>query len=231
MRNRFYSPMLTDPIELTGEEFHHAVRVARCREGEEVECFDGSGRNVVARFTAISPGGATLTITGEAPSREPRIEIVLAMSLVQPEKFELVLQKGTELGVAKFLPLVAERTEVRPERIAGKIERWKKIVLEAAKQSGRSRIPLIEQVCPFDEAIRRPGARLLFDLDEPPHAPEPPEEKSMILIGPEGGFSPGELAAARAAGVLFRRIGPRRLRAETAAIAAITLTTNDLVAG
>jgi 16S rRNA (uracil1498-N3)-methyltransferase len=146
------------------------------------------------------------------------------MAVIQLEKFELVLQKATELGVTTFIPLVTERVELRPERYANKTERWNKIVFEAVKQCGRAIVPNIEAAQTFDEILTKSGTKLLFDADgEPPTANRQPPTGLTILIGPEGGWSDDELRRARDAGVLIERLGPRRLRAETAAIAAVSV--------
>jgi 16S rRNA (uracil1498-N3)-methyltransferase len=138
MRNRFFLPQPLEPgstVTLAGEEFHHAFRVHRTRTGEEVELFDGSGVNVVAVVRSVGRGEAAAEIVAPvADVREPRSSISLGLALIQPERFELVLQKGTELGVTRFIPLLTEHGEVRWERVASKLERWQKIVLEAVKQ-------------------------------------------------------------------------------------------------
>jgi 16S rRNA (uracil1498-N3)-methyltransferase len=220
MRHRFFVPdriAAGATIALDGDERHHA-RVLRVREGEEVEVFDSDGNNFLARFESPEK----IQIVEATVNREPSTEIRLAMSIIQLEKFELVLQKATELGVASFIPLITDRIEVRLGRIRGKGDRWKRIVLEAVKQSGRSKIPPIEAPAKFDDAIARPGARIMFDADVA-SATQQPGNPVTLFIGPEGGFSEREMDLARAAGASFERLGPRRLRAETAAIAAVTL--------
>jgi 16S rRNA (uracil1498-N3)-methyltransferase len=220
MRNRFFVGQDLSPdnvVALAGDERHHA-RVLRVREGEEVELFDGRGHNYVARFESTD----ALRVLREGTNRERQNALQLAMAIIQADKFEFVLQKGTELGVHTFTPLIADRTEVPTERIRGKGERWQKIVLEAVKQSGRSRIPVIETPAKFDDVITRAGAKIVFDADAEPTTREP-ENPTTLFIGPEGGWSERELALARQNGAAFQRLGPRRLRAETAAIAAIVL--------
>jgi 16S rRNA (uracil1498-N3)-methyltransferase len=221
MKHRFFVP---EPIEigatiaLSSEERHHA-RVLRVREGEEVELFDPKGNNYIGRFQSED----AVAVMERAASREPRTAIHLAMSIIQLDKFELVLQKVTELGVRSFIPLITERMEVRIERVRGKEERWRKIVLEAVKQSGRSRIPPIEAPARFEEAITRAGMKIIFDAEAEPTATEQPSYPATLFIGPEGGFTERELQLARASGAIFQRLGPRRLRAETAALAAVTI--------
>lgn len=222
MHPRFFLPERIEigaTLALDDDERHHA-RVLRVREGEEIEVFDGRGSAFTARFESAG----AVRIIAPAPARELAMTIHLAAALIQVEKFEWVLQKATELGAASFIPLIAERGEVRADRVRGKEERWRKIVLEAVKQSGRSRIPPVEPVAKFEDVLERQGDKTIFDADELPSAGGPPGHSAILLIGPEGGWSEREIAAARAAGCVFRRLGARRLRAETAAIVAVALT-------
>lgn len=220
MKHRFHVPDALKSgttIALDAEERHHA-RVLRVRDGEEVEVFDALGKNYLARFESPEK----VHVLSETGNREPATSNHLAISIIQPEKFEFVLQKGTELGVRSFIPLITDRMEVRIERIRGKEDRWKKIVLEAVKQSGRSRIPTVEQPTTFDQAVTRPGTKIVFDLDAKPTT-DNREPTTILFIGPEGGFSERELQLAREAGASIERLGPRRLRAETAAIVAVAI--------
>jgi 16S rRNA (uracil1498-N3)-methyltransferase len=220
MKHRFFVP---EPIEigatiaLSSEERHHA-HVLRVSAGEEVELFDPKGNNYIGRFQSEG----AIAVLERAANREPRSAIHLAMSIIQLDKFELVLQKGTELGVQSFIPIITERMEVRIERVRGKEERWRKIVLEAVKQSGRSRIPPIEAPARFEDAIARSGPKIVFDADVEPTTRRP-DNPITLFIGPEGGFTERELQLARASEAIFQRLGPRRLRAETAALAAVTI--------
>ncbi len=219
VRHRFHSNLpLTSRalIELAGDELHHA-RVLRLREGEAVEVFDGRG----TAFAGAMEGPAGIRLGGALPSRESPRPVHLAMSVIQLDKFELVLQKATELGVASVTPLLTDRMEVRVERFRGKRERWLKILFEAVKQSGRAVIPALHDAVAFDEAIARTGEKIVYDADETATATGPPGDAATLYIGPEGGFSPRELELARSHGAVFASLGPRRLRAETAAIVAV----------
>jgi len=223
VRHRIYAPqpfLVGEFVDIAGDEFHHAVRVVRVKEGEEVELFDGRGNAVRGNVVAVERAQLRVRVDGEVPSRELSINLCLAMSIIQLDKFELVLQKATELGVRSFIPTVSERVEVRPERYRGKQERWGKIVFEAVKQSGRSAIPAIEEPAPLVEVVARSGVRIIFDADHE-SAPLPDSlAAATLLVGPEGGWSESELEIARGAGCLPQRLGSRRLRAETAAIVA-----------
>lgn len=224
MKYRFFAPVVAEVTTLTGEEFHHAVRVVRVEPNEQVELFDGKGTVVVASVETISPDHLVLRVTGAVgDARESPLQLDLAMSIINLDRFELVLQKATELGVRSIVPIVTDRVEIRAERYRGKRERWEKIVFEAVKQSGRGKIPQLFDAMPFSEAIAREGSRLIFDADEPPSETPAGMQQATLFIGPEGGWSQQELAMAREEGAIFQRLGPRRLRAETAAIVACTI--------
>jgi 16S rRNA (uracil1498-N3)-methyltransferase len=203
-------------VALSREEQHHA-HVVRVREGEEVEVFNGRGASFVAKYTAEG-----LQIGNPAPDREARTALHLAMAIINLDKFDLVLQKATELGVRSIIPLVTERVEIRAERYRGKAERWRKIVFEAVKQSGRSVIPVVEEPAPFLDVVKRQGRKIVFDADAEPTTWRP-EKPATLFIGPEGGWSEREITEARENGCDFERLGIRRLRAETAAIVATAL--------
>jgi len=222
MRHRIYVDAITPLTTVTGDEFHHSVRVVRVRAGEEVELFDRAGQAARGTVVSLDPQSAVIEAGEPLPSRESPLAVDLAMAIIQLEKFELVLQKATELGVRSIVPLETDRIELRRERYSGKPERWNKIVFEAVKQSGRTAIPRLEPPTPFAEAMARPGAKVVFDADEQPGTLEPPAAVTLF-VGPEGGWSEEELRIAREAGCVFQRLGPRRLRAETAAIAAVTV--------
>jgi 16S rRNA (uracil1498-N3)-methyltransferase len=219
MRHRFF--IVTDlaagnTLALSHDEQHHA-HVVRVRENEEVEVFNGRGASFVATYTNDG-----LQIIREAPDREARMAIHLAMSIINLDKFDIVLQKATELGVRSIVPLVTDRVEIRAERYRGKAERWRKIVFEAVKQSGRSVIPVIEEPQPFDEVVKRDGTKIVFDADTDT-SPQQLTDATTLFVGPEGGWSERELQLAREHGCAFERLGIRRLRAETAAIVATAL--------
>jgi 16S rRNA (uracil1498-N3)-methyltransferase len=223
MRHRIFVEAIEPSVTVSGEEFHHSIRVVRVRVGEEVELFDRAGNAARGVVRAIERDHALIAAEDALPSRESPLTVHLAMSLIQLDKFELVLQKATELGVKSIIPLVTERVELRPERYSGKTERWNKIVFEAVKQCGRALVPKIEAPADFREVVARSGTKILFDADaeaERVHA----LQEVTLLIGPEGGWSDEELGLVRnRPDVFIERLGPRRLRAETAAIAAVSV--------
>jgi 16S rRNA (uracil1498-N3)-methyltransferase len=224
VRHRVFVKEIVRPsIEIAGEEFHHAVRVVRLREGEEIEVFDGRGGAARGRVGTISRDALRIDVAADIASRESNVKVHLAAAIIQLDKFELILQKATELGAATITPLITDRIEIREERYRGKRERWDKIVLEAVKQCGRAVIPPVNDPTHFDDVAKKDGPRIVFDADEEPDVAPERIGEATILIGPEGGWSEREIAIARETRCLFQRLGPRRLRAETAAIASLAI--------
>ncbi len=241
--------------ELAGGVAHQIRNVLRLRPGDTVELLDNSGFVHVARLVTVSKEGVAAEIVERRRSNsEPSVELVLYQALMKGQKMELVLQKGTEIGVTRFVPVLSERCVSRPSAadLDRRLERWQAIVREAAEQSGRAVLPPVAGVERLDEACRSAtgGGLALMAWEEeqalgigavmreslPPSPPagegvEGNRPRVSLLIGPEGGFSPREAQLAREAGVRIVSLGPRILRAETAGLVAATLVlceTGDL---
>jgi 16S rRNA (uracil1498-N3)-methyltransferase len=233
--HRFYSPYLASPgdsIDLPLTAQHQCARVLRLRAGELIALFDGSGREIVVRLTTLSPGPASGTvISSDSPAREPAARIVLAAALSRQERWEWMLQKGTELGAACFQPVETARCVVHftPADWRRKAERWEKIILEAVEQCGGVLIPALEP--PISLAALLAGGSPGVALHLAPALPglgevfrsRPPVQGDRLLVGPEGGLTEEEYRAAIRAGWIGASLGPRTLRCETAAIAALAV--------
>ena len=218
------------------EEAQHMRGVLRLKAGDEVFVFDGEGREYFCRIESLRRDEAALTILKEveAASPESRLDLTLALALLKGEKFDLCVQKATELGVTKIVPVMTKLSDIRlrDERDAEKrTARWRRIALEAAKQSGRARLPLIEEPLAFDSLLEHAVDdewRLLFaerggqSLAQTPERPQRPQSITA-LIGPEGGWAEEEIDSARAANWQIITLGGRILRAETAAISITAL--------
>lgn len=221
-------------VELAGEPFHHLVHVLRARRGDRVTLFDGAGREAEATVETLGEAGATLCAGEPREVPRPAVDLTLLLGLLKGEKMDLVVQKGTELGMTRLVPLAVAHAVVRLDeaRHGGRLARWEKIAREAARQCGRADVPEITPVVAPDEAFRAAtGLRLCFHEREPaPLAPllvgAPPA--ATLAVGPEGGFSSAEIAAARHTGFHVVSLGPRVLRAETAAIAALAICSHAL---
>jgi 16S rRNA (uracil1498-N3)-methyltransferase len=221
---------------LSSELAHRAARVLRLRPGDQVVLFDGSGLEAEAVVTAISAREVGLRILQRStPPREAPVRVVLYQALIAATRFELVLEKGTELGVQAFVPTVCARCTSRPapaHALAGKLARWRAVTVAAAEQSGRTRLPEVSKPLPLEEALASSPGPKLFAWE---HAVEPlpkvlehlqelhPQAVSLF-VGPEGGFTAEEAALARSCGAVAVSLGPRTLRAETAAIVLCALS-------
>lgn len=230
--HRFYAHPSTindRSIELDGAESQHLARVLRLREGDTVYAFDGVGNEWECAITASHRTASRLTIIRPVLERvESPLRLTLAQALVKGEKFDLIVQKATELGVARIVPLVTDFTEGRwsEERHEARNQRWQRISLEAVKQCRRRTLVTIERPVPLAELCLN-LAEPAFILSEKgggqlPAAIDPAGALTM-LIGPEGGWSGKEIELAMTNGILPLHLGPRILRTETAAITAITL--------
>ena len=211
---------------------HHAMRVLRLKRGESVILFNGDGAEYTAVIVAASRDRFALKVTGrEAMDREAPFAVTLAQAVAGGERMDYTIQKAVELGVAAIQPLESRRSVVRltADRAQRRVAHWQAVAIAACEQCGRNRVPAVLPLMQLDEflagrAARREGerrvllsqrsARGLRDLDRPGGA-------IVVLAGPEGGFSPEEERAAAQAGFAPIRLGPRVLRTETAAVAAL----------
>ena len=214
--------------ELTDEARHYLRDVLRLPPGAAIEIFDGRGG---AWEAVIEPGFSALAVGAkrEAVSAGPVLSLLFA--LAKGDKCELVVQKATELGVARLCPWSAERSVLRLDAGKGleRAERWRRIAEEASRQCGRADVPLVEAPVGLAEALAAvPAGHLLVVLHGPGGAPLAGlglegAPGVALLVGPEGGLTDGELAACQAAGARRGWLGPRTLRAETAAIAGVAV--------
>jgi len=195
--------------------------------------FDGVGRGFLGRILGITRREARIRLEAvEEPPAESPLAITLLVGVPKGEKLELVIQKATELGVMTIQPVATLRSEVRsvPGREEGRLARWRRVALEACKQSGRSRIPILEPPRSLEAALSGSPSGIRIVLDplgdplEPPLVEQARESGSSVLaIGPEGGWSPEEIGTFQDAGFVPICLGPRTLRSETAAIASTAL--------
>lgn len=215
-------------------EIRHIRRVLRMGEGDAVVLFDGEGKENRAFITRISPGQVILTLAPEGASAraESSLRVLLGMALLKSSQFEWLLQKATELGVSEVLPFSSSRVVPRREEgpSQARLARWQKIVAHAAGQCGRTLVPKVHPSCSFEEVLRAGWGEatriFLWEKEETKTLSDALTEANLeifLLVGPEGGFSDEEALRAQEAGFLPVRLGPRILRAETAAIAGVTL--------
>jgi len=226
-----------DRIELGAALSSRLAKVLRMRAGEEVVLFDGGGQDVRVRLDEINERRATGTVVEriESPA-EPRVRLSLYQSITKGDRFEWLLEKGTEIGVARFVPLLTARAVVKPEGGGNRADRWRRIVIEAAEQSGRAGVPRVEAPQRFVDALASaPGVLLLPYEAAGEQTPDIAAaltadidalfalSEVSVFIGPEGGWEEAEVAAAREADAAVVTMGQRVLRSETAGIVAATL--------
>jgi 16S rRNA (uracil1498-N3)-methyltransferase len=244
-RRRFYAPPSAfapdgAAVLLSAEESRHLRDVLRLRAGEGAFVFDGEGREFAC--VVIEAGGrgaqARLEVRGRAEPQSPEsaLSLTLGVALLKGEKFDLVVQKATELGAWRVAPLITRRADVRlrDERdAAARVERWRRLALEAAKQSGRARVPAVGTPTPLekflDDEASAAETRLMFaerggvSLSEFVGGGPPRPASVSALVGPEGGWEAEEVSLAAGRGWTVITLGGRTLRAETAAITVAAL--------
>ena len=224
--HRFYTAKI-DPIlgtaQLDEAETRHLRDVLRIREGETVNLFDGGGHEFRARVETISKRTTLLAVAEEVRPAAPEspLDLTLAVALTKGEKFELVVQKAVELGVNRIIPIVTHRCDIKPAGNSKRTLRWRKIALDASKQSGRARLIEIEDAKAISSlmAAEFPGTKFLFsERDGDRFEKISTGNNVLAVVGPEGGWEDRELGSAADAGFQIITLGGRILRAETAAI-------------
>lgn len=207
---------------------HHLLNVLRLKAGDTVILFDGRGSEYPASIRRIDKSGITLTVSGRrAVSRESPLKALLAQGISSGERMDYTVQKCVELGVAAIQPLLAQRSVVRlaGERAQKRVAHWQSVAAAACEQCGRNQLPAIYPVLPLMSWLATPPAGECLVLS--PGAPTPlrdiarPAGAVTLLVGPEGGWNEEEIAAAQRAGFMPLALGPRVLRTETAAVAAL----------
>jgi 16S rRNA (uracil1498-N3)-methyltransferase len=230
---RFYqaSPLIPEQtVTLTEDVFGHAIRVLRLPVDEQLILFNGDGNDYVCQLTDISKKQATAKVLTQLPvNNESPVHIHLGQVISRGDRMDFVLQKSVELGVNTITPLFSERCGVKltGDRLVKRQQQWQKIVHSACEQCGRAVIPQVMPPIELTDWLNQPDNALKLSLH--PRAqgsisqlPQPASSVRLV-IGPEGGLSADELAHCQQAGFIDVLMGPRVLRTETAALAAITL--------
>ncbi|RXK52784.1 16S rRNA (uracil(1498)-N(3))-methyltransferase [Oleiharenicola lentus] len=244
---RAYSPDVpagAAEIRLSPEESHHLVVVNRCSRGDLVVAFDGRGREWLTECADPAKHGAVLRVKSIRPAATRAFAISLAQALPKGATMDDIVRQATEVGAARIVPLLSERTQVHfdGDRADKKVEKWRTTAIEAAKQCGNPWLPEIVPVQKFDAFLATSGSydlRLVASL----HAGTTtlkqtlarftaqhghPPRHALWLVGPEGDFSPAEMTAAITAGFLPVTLGPLVLRSDTAALYALSILSNEL---
>ena len=245
--HRFYIPAdrwSLDQPTLDEGETHHCRAVLRLSRGARVIVFDGKGTEAVAEIQDLSGSETRLSMIHVAQSEPLRCAVTLAQAIPKGKNMEIIIQKATELGVSRIVPLLSERTVVQlPEGEDGKrLEKWRQVAIEAAKQCGQNWLPTVDppvSLKRFFSEFDRYEAALIASLQgdaqsfkqvlhefREQHGRRP--TSTLMLIGPEGDFTPAESALAKTAGCLPVSLGPIVLRTETAAIYSLSVLAYEL---
>ncbi|MGB6488556.1 MAG: 16S rRNA (uracil(1498)-N(3))-methyltransferase [Steroidobacteraceae bacterium] len=216
---------------IEGDAANHIARVLRLEPGAPLTVFDGRGGEYSARIEALQKSAVIIEVQARSPSsRESSLSLTLAQGVSRGERMDWVVQKATELGVSRIIPVLTERTVVKLDarQSERKLAHWQGVAVAACEQSGRDKIPDIVAPLTLHDFLRDidpQTTRLLLSPTGTQRVTDlkAPERKIVVLIGPEGGLAETEQRAAIGAGFLAVRMGPRVLRTETAAVAALTL--------
>ena len=219
-------------LTLTGENAHHAGRVLRLRVGEGVTLCDGAGMDFDCTVEAVEKEAVTCRVVScHAADTEPKQSITLFMALPKGDKMEFIVQKAVELGVSRIVPYLSKNCVSRPDKTEKKVERWRKIAAEAAKQCGRGRLPEVAAVVPVAQAIAQAvesETALFFYENERRTGLRDAlaggvRDTVSLMVGPEGGFDPEEIRTATEAAIKPITLGKRILRTETAGLAILSV--------
>lgn len=227
-----------DHFNISGDDYHHIVRVMRMKAGEEIICVSPQGRSAVCQIAEITDEMVMANVVKwEDGTKELPVHVVIASGLPKGDKLELIIQKGTELGAYEFVPFTASRSIVKwdSKKAAKKVERWQKIAKEAAEQSHRSWVPKVKEPVSFKELIKAGGEYTykLVAYEEEAREGEASVlsltlsklqegDSLLIVFGPEGGLTSEEVSLLSGNGFLACGLGPRILRTETAPLYALS---------
>jgi 16S rRNA (uracil1498-N3)-methyltransferase len=221
-------------VELPRETASHLVKVLRARSGDPLILFSGDGREYAGAIESVRGSRVTASVgSGADVDRESPFAVTLIQCVPRGDRMDFIVQKATELGVARIVPVLSQRSVVRLDaaQAESKTAHWRAVVVNACEQCGRNRLPIIEPPAPLVEYLGNCAgaagasqtARFVLEPGaEAAATPSALETAAHIAVGPEGGFGEDELDAFRIAGFMRLRLGPRILRTETAAIAALT---------
>lgn len=215
---------------ISGDDAKHISRVLRMNVGDEVTLCDGKGHDYVAKIDSMGDIIELTILSVSDNIAEPTLELNLYQAIPKLDKMDLIVQKSVELGISKITPVLTERCVSRPNKqsMSRKIERYKKIALSAAKQSGRGIVPQIMPMISYNDAVKEVAANTGILFYEGGGEPldkliSRNTQKASILIGSEGGFSLEEVNMAKESGIAIATLGNRILRTETAPMGAISI--------
>jgi 16S rRNA (uracil1498-N3)-methyltransferase len=219
-----------DRVRIAGTDYRHVVKVLRLCEGDAITLFDECSNEYAGKISSIGSRDVVVKIiSSRKVSTESPLDITLLQGLPKGDKMDYIVEKATELGIHRIVPVITERSQVRS---ADKRNRWERIAAESSKQCGRTKPPIIENTLNFDQALNynnNSGISLIFHVDSEysmkdylKYSLQLPNN-IIVFIGPEGGFSEKEVLLACEMGFTSLGLGPRTLRTETASIAVLSI--------
>lgn len=235
---RFYIPSTVEGagVTLSGSDAKHIRAVLRMKTGDSIFLFDDAGSEYRGEIASFAPEGIGVRVLQKYPSKsESQSRITLAQAVLKDRKLDEIVRQATELGIASLVPFLSQRSVSRPgiDRLMSRKRRWEKIAAESIKQCGRSLAPEIRPAESFGGMLQDiQGCRIKIAFWENESTPVSMERIGIrpegddtvaVLVGPEGGFTEDEIEQAESAGFVTCSLGPRILKADTAAIAACTL--------
>jgi 16S rRNA (uracil1498-N3)-methyltransferase len=230
MRRFFASPanFANGIVTLSDEETRHLRDVLRLRVGDDAAVFDGAGKEFRCEVKSIGKRSSELSVINaiDPASPESPLSITLAAAILKHDRFDLVVQKAVELGITRLTPLEVVRSDVRAQDAVKRIDRWRRIAMEATKQCGRARLMDIDQPCKFTDVVAAadPRSTIMFSERDGGSLPESiGSDMLTAVIGPVGGWDDSELHMAKSKRLPIVTLGGRILRAETAAISIATV--------
>ncbi|NLH73962.1 MAG: 16S rRNA (uracil(1498)-N(3))-methyltransferase [Verrucomicrobia bacterium] len=249
MHRFFIAGVAPDSTELCleGSEAHHALNVLRVETNSPVSVLDGAGSEYLCTVKDVRRNSVALAVLERRQFTQPHYPVTLFQAVVKNKAMDLIIQKTTELGVHKIVPVICERSVVRPSSAdaAEKVAKWRAVAIEAIKQCGQPWLPLIDEPRPLAHVLREQQAAGLSIVASLQHGAKHPRECFMahlavhrsppktvsVWIGPEGDFTKDELAAILASGAVPVTLGPHVLRSETAAICSVAISMYELTFG
>lgn len=234
LRRFFIDDLLTDDMVIGGNEAHHMQNVLRLSAGDQVIIVATDGQAGIANIVSLGQRQITLKLLERlTENQEAPVEIVLVQGLPKSDKMDYIVQKAVELGVSAIIPLAADESVVKYDqnKQQARQARWQKIAVEAAKQCRRNRVPTVDTVQNLRQFLSSVGSDtqiiMLYEGQTPVGIKQAltayKSRRYVLIIGPEGGFSADEVALAQEKGAQLVTMGPRILRTETAAVAAVTV--------
>jgi 16S rRNA (uracil1498-N3)-methyltransferase len=243
--SRFYVPeekidLARNEAVIDGKEAHHVLDVMRLKDADKVVVFDGTGKEYTGFIKNVDLRARKVTveiIKTEIPSGEKTSEVILAQAMPKKGKMDYIIEKATELGVRRIIPLVTERTIVRPDDSGGekKVSRWRRLALEAAKQCGRADVPEVDEITPYRDIIKtvdRYDLALVAYLSGKTSPMKKALEgfrsgKLIVFIGPEGDFTPEEASLADTENCRHVSLGWRVLKSDTAGLFVLSVLCHE----